>query len=80
MPDDDARTWTHGTRLGRDHKSVRRHLREDHGVPWAEIRRMSDGAVHGLHDGAHGTPWAYAYDLPHPVVAADTAVEGADRG
>jgi diadenosine tetraphosphate (Ap4A) HIT family hydrolase len=57
--------WTHGTRLGREHRSVRRHLVEDHGVDQAQVDAWSDGAVHGHHDGVHGKTWAYADNLPH---------------
>lgn len=59
--------WTHGTRLGREHRSVRQHLIEDHGENPAKVERWSDGAVHGAHDGAHGATWAYAQNLPHPA-------------
>jgi hypothetical protein len=58
-------TWTYGTRLGREHRSVRQHVVEDHDADpgWAEF--STDGALHGYHDGRHRTTWAYAYDLPH---------------
>lgn len=59
--------WTHGTRLGRDHRSVRRHLVEDHSVDQDQVDAWSDGAVHGHHDGVHGRTWAYAEDLEHPA-------------
>lgn len=59
------RTWMHGTRLGREHTSVRQHLVEDHGEDPDVVRSWSDGAVHGTHDEAHSTTWAYAVDLPH---------------
>lgn len=59
--------WTHGTRLGRDHRSVRQHLVEDHGVSQAQADAWSDGAVHGHHDGVHRDTWAYAHDLVHPA-------------
>lgn len=58
--------WVHGTRLGREHKSLKIHLREDHGVRWERARSLSDGEAHGTHDGMHDKTWAYAYDLPHP--------------
>jgi hypothetical protein len=57
--------WVHGTRLGREHTSVREHLAEDHGVDRAALDVMGDGAVHGMHDGRHHKVWAYAEDLPH---------------
>jgi hypothetical protein len=60
-----AESWAHGSRLGREHRSVRMHLVEDHAVEpgWAE--NASDGAVHGKHDGLHHHVWAYEADLPH---------------
>lgn len=58
--------WVHGTHLGRDHRSVRQHLAEDHGTDPGWLECASDGAVHGRHDGLHGRTWAYAEDLPHP--------------
>jgi hypothetical protein len=61
-----ADSWTHGTRLGRAHRSVRQHLIEDHGVSQDQVDAWSDGAVHGHHDGVHRTTWAYAEDLAHP--------------
>ncbi len=60
-----ADRWTHGTGLGRDHKSVRMHLAEDHDADPGWLECASDGAVHGMHDGIHGEVWAYAADLPH---------------
>jgi hypothetical protein len=64
--------WVHGTRLGRDHRSVRQHLVEDHGCSPGHVGALSDGGVHGMHDGAHGVTWAYAEDLPHtPGVSCD---------
>ncbi len=62
-----ADRWTHGTRLGRDHRSVRQHLVEDHGVAQAQVDAWSDGSVHGHHDGVHQLTWAYAKDLAHPA-------------
>lgn len=62
-PADDAPR--HGTALLREHRSVRRHLVEDHGLTGAEVADLSDAAVHGIHDGSHATTWAYARDLPH---------------
>lgn len=44
-------TIRHGTRLGVEHRSVRQHLIEDHGMTPEEARRLSDGGVHGWHDG-----------------------------
>lgn len=66
-PDDPrpTRRWVHGTHLGRSHTSVRTHLVEDHGLSVHQVDALSDGAVHGLHDGRHDRTWAYAYDLPH---------------
>lgn len=58
--------WQHGSRLGREHASVRQHLIEDHGKPAPEVVALSDSGIHGWHDGLHGVTWAYAYDLPHP--------------
>ncbi len=60
-----ADTWVHGTRLGREHRSVRMHLVEDHEVEPGFAECASDGAIHGLHDGRHHEVWAYALDLPH---------------
>jgi hypothetical protein len=62
----DAERWVHGTYLGRRHRSLRRHLVEDHSLPKETAALLSDGGVHGLHDGRHQQTWAYAYDLPHP--------------
>jgi hypothetical protein len=59
--------WTHGTQLGREHRSVRQHLVEDHGVRQDQLDEWSDGAVHGHHDSVHSRTWAYAEDLPHPA-------------
>lgn len=67
QPTDEGAPWTHGTRLGREHRDVRVHLVEDHGVPQEQIDGWSDGAVHGHHDGVHRKTWAYADDLPHPA-------------
>jgi hypothetical protein len=66
----------HGTRLGREHHSVRRHVVEDHDADprWAEF--CTDGALHGYHDGRHRTTWAYAYDLPHRPDASCTGALG----
>lgn len=64
---DDQPPWTHGTHLGRGHRSVRQHLTEDHGVSQGQVDAWSDGAVHGHHDGVHRTTWAYAEDLAHPA-------------
>jgi len=57
--------WVHGSRLGRDHLSLRMHMVEDHGADpgWAE--NASGAEVHGRHDGEHKVTWAYAEDLPH---------------
>jgi hypothetical protein len=63
-------TWVHGSRLGREHLSVRTHLLEDHGVDRQDIADASDGALHGLHDGKHATTWAYSKDLPHTLMEA----------
>jgi hypothetical protein len=56
----------HGSKLGREHTSLRQHLVEDHDVEpgWAET--ASDGSVHGLHDGRHRTIGAHDYDIRHP--------------
>lgn len=59
--------WTHGSRLGREHRSTRQHLIEDHGVSPDQVAAWSDGAIHGHHDGVHRETWAYAYDLVHPA-------------
>jgi hypothetical protein len=68
--------WTHGSRLGREHQSLRMHLVEDHRADpgWAE--NASDAAVHGSHDGQHSRTWAYAYDLPHPVSLDELGIPG----
>lgn len=58
--------WTHGSRLGREHRSLRQHLIEDHGKPAPEVDALSDGGIHGWHDGLHGITWAHQYDVPHP--------------
>jgi len=58
-------TWVHGTRLGREHTSLRQHLIEDHGVQRGWTETASDGAVRGLHDGRHDRTGAYALNLPH---------------
>jgi len=60
-----AHEWVHGSRLGREHISVREHLIEDHYEDPVRVFEWSDGAVHGAHDGSHNRTWAYAYDLPH---------------
>lgn len=58
--------WTHGSRYGREHRSLRQHLVEDHGYTWEQVAAMSDGTLHGTHDWIeHGQTWAYAADLPH---------------
>ncbi|MGK5677544.1 hypothetical protein [Actinoplanes sp. URMC 104] len=62
--------WVHGSQLGRGHRSLEQHLVEDHGRDADEIAVMSDGAMHGWHDGVHGQTWAYAQDLPHAGGAA----------
>lgn len=62
---------THGTRLGRDHHSLRQHMAEDHAAEPGWLECASDGAVHGRHDGQHDCTWADAYDLPHPVPRRD---------
>jgi hypothetical protein len=59
--------WVHGTRLGREHRSLDVHLVEDHGADPDEVAKLSDGGAHGDHDGRHGETWAYAKDLPHPA-------------
>jgi hypothetical protein len=64
-PGDVKHMTIHGSRLGRDHASVRMHLAEDHGTDPGWLECASDGAVHGRHDGQHGVTWAYAKDLPH---------------
>ena len=56
----------HGSRLSREHTSVRRHLTEDHDIDADWAASASDGAVHGKHDGLHYCIWACDYDLPHP--------------
>lgn len=56
----------HGSRLGRDHASVRKHLIEDHDADPDWAASASDGAVHGKHDGLHNCTWACDYDLRHP--------------
>lgn len=61
----DDRPWRHGTKLGREHVSLRHHLVEDHGLTVDEVTGLSAGAAHGLHDGQHGRTWAHALDLPH---------------
>lgn len=61
----ERKTWVHGTRLGRDHTSLALHLVEDHGYHVDYVDSLSDGGKHGLHDGEHGTTWAYAADLSH---------------
>jgi len=61
----------HGSRLGREHRSVATHLIEDHSVDPAWIASATDGAVHGKHDGLHRQTWAYAADLPHPRIRKD---------
>lgn len=64
-------TWVHGTRLGREHRSVAAHLVEDHAIDSAWVDSASDAAVHGKHDGLHKRTWAYAADLPHPLTRKD---------
>lgn len=61
----DQGDWTHGSRLGREHRSLRQHLVEDHGTDPGWVLLDNDAAVHGKHDGMHRTTWAYAFDLPH---------------
>jgi len=56
----------HGSKLGREHTSVRQHLTEDHGIDLDWTASATDGAIHGKHDGLHNCTWAYSYDLPHP--------------
>jgi hypothetical protein len=65
-------TWTHGTRLGRAHRSVGRHLVEDHGTAPGWVETASPGSVHGKHDRLHAQTWAYADDLPHGPAVKDT--------
>ena len=60
-----SKPWVHGTRLGREHTSLRQHLIEDHGVQRGWTETASDGAVRGLHDGRHDRTGAYALNLPH---------------
>lgn len=67
----------HG-RLGAEHRSVRQHLIEEHGSDPGWAGDASDGAIHGKHDGLHGTTWAYAHDLPHGKI--DTEPPGVDDG
>jgi hypothetical protein len=63
----DSKPFVHGFKLGREHRSVRRHLVEDHGKTEAEVAAMSDGALFGWHDlVAHGIFCADQYDVPHP--------------
>lgn len=64
-PVPEAEQWVHGSRFGRKHRSLRKHLHEDHGVPWQSALGLSDGGAHGRHDGLHRQTWAYAKDLPH---------------
>jgi hypothetical protein len=59
----------HGSKLGRDHVSVRQHLIEDHDMTPERAAELSDGSVHGIHDRDHDRVWAYAFDLPHPLAA-----------
>lgn len=61
-----SRPLTHGSKLGREHTSVRHHLAEDHGIDPDWTASATDGAIHGKHDGLHNCTWAYGYDLPHP--------------
>jgi hypothetical protein len=56
----------HGSELGRSHRSIRRHLAEDHGFSPQDLEPLGDGAIHGIHDRDHHTTWAYAFDLAHP--------------
>lgn len=62
---DDIPSRVHGSRLGREHRSLRMHLVEDHGCDpgWAE--NASDGTAHGRHDRRHRRGSAWAEDLPH---------------
>lgn len=57
--------WKHGTRLGREHTSVREHLAEDHSCKPGWLENATDPAIQGAHDGMHGRTWAYGFDLPH---------------
>lgn len=60
-----AEPWVHGTRLGREHTSLRRHLVEDHHANPGQAEMLSDGAAHGIHDRQHDDFAAYAVDLSH---------------
>lgn len=60
-----AKSWVHGTRLGREHRELGQHLIEDHGYDPAYVHGLSHGGRHGLHDSEHRDIWAYAHDLPH---------------
>ena len=62
----DSVSVIHGSELGRSHRSVRRHLAEDHGFSPQDLEPLGDGAIGGLHDREHHTTWAYAFDLAHP--------------
>lgn len=68
----------HGSHLGREHHSVRRHLREDHARTAGELKGLSDAAIHGLHDADHQRTWAYAFDLPHYFIRRPAAPSGTD--
>lgn len=64
-PDDPA--WTHGTRLGREHRSLDQHLIEDHGVTAEQIAEFAEHQTLVAHDMRHGQAWAHGEDLPHPA-------------
>lgn len=59
--------WIHGTRLGREHRSVRTHLVEDHRVDPGWVENASDAQIHGKHDGQHSKTFADSLNLPHPA-------------
>jgi hypothetical protein len=64
-PEPELKTWVHGSRFGRGHADLDKHLAEDHGFHGDYLDSLSDGGLHGLHDGEHNTTWAYAADLSH---------------
>jgi hypothetical protein len=72
-------TVIHGGELGRSHRSVRRHLVEDHGFNAVDLETLSDASVAGLHDRDHHTTWAYASDLAHPFFPGRKLPEGKPR-
>ena len=65
---DGAKPWVHGSRLGREHRSLRQHMCEDHGLTKDELKGVSDAGVDGWHNRLHDKTWAYAFDLPHPEI------------